>query len=81
MTEKFTNEKMNTYPELGTVTKYRLQINRIKDYFVAEIETISKAHSKYNPAFECFDKTLMILSATSAIYSISSLATAVGAPG
>ena len=44
MTEKFTNEKMNTYPELGTVTKYRLQINRIKDYFVAEIETISKAH-------------------------------------
>ena len=45
MTEKFTNEKMNTYPELGTVTKYRLQINRIKDYFVAVSVKIIMANS------------------------------------
>ena len=81
MTEKFTNEKMNTYPELGTVTKYRLQISRIKDYFVAEREAISEAHNKYIAVFDFFDKTLLVLSATTAIFSISSLATAVDAPG
>lgn len=81
MIETFTNRKMNMYPELDTGTQYRLnEINRIKYYFAAERETISKAHSKYIAAFSFFYKILLVLSVTSAIFSISLLGTAVGPP-
>ena len=82
MIETLTNRKMNTYPELDKGTQYRLdKISRIKDYFAAEREAISEAHNKYIAVFDFFDKTLLVLSATTAIFSISSLATAVDAPG
>ena len=84
MIETFTNGKINTYPELDTGIQYKLnKINRIKDYFVAESherETVSKALSNYIAAFDHFDNTLLVLSATSASVSIASLATSVSAP-
>ena len=64
MIETFTNGKINTYPELDTGIQYKLnKINRIKDYFIAEIhekETMSKALSNYIAAFDFFDKTLLV---------------------
>ena len=81
----FTNGKINMYPELDTGIQYRLnKINRIKDYFVAESherETMNKALCNYTAAFDFFDKTLLVLSATSVTVSIVPLATAVVSPG
>ena len=49
-------------------TKFRLnEINKIKDYFISEIQerkTMSKKVSKYIAAFDYIDKTLVVLSAT-----------------
>ena len=85
MIETFTNGKINMYPELDTGIQYRLnKINRIKDYFVAESherETMNKALCNYTAAFDFFDKTLLVLSATSVTVSIVPLATAVVSPG
>ena len=73
------------YRELDTGIQYRLnKINKIKDYFVAESherETMNKALSNYIAAFGFFDKTLLVLSATSVSVSIVPLATAVVSPG
>ena len=81
----FTNGKINMYPELDTGIQYRLnKVNRIKDYFVAESherETMNKALCNYTAAFDFFDKTLLVLSATSVTVSIVPLATAVVSPG
>ena len=57
------------------------KINEIKDYFIAEIkerELISKRLSKYIAAFDYFDKSLIVLSATIGSISIASFATVTG---
>ena len=58
-------------------------MNKIKDYFVAEIEEIelmSKRLSKYIACFDYFDKSLIVLSVTSGSISIASFATVIGTP-
>ena len=59
------------------------KINKIKDYFVAEIkerELMSKRLSKYIAFSDYFDKSLSFLSVTTGNISIASLATVIGAP-
>ena len=59
------------------------KINEIKDYFVAEIkekELMSKRLSKYIAFCDYFDKSLIVLSATSGSISIASFATVTGTP-
>ena len=41
---------------------------------------MSKRLSKYIASFDCFDKSLIVLSLTTGIISIASFATAIGAP-
>ena len=64
--------------------QFRLnKINEIKNYFNVEIkerELMSKRLSKYIASFDYFDKSLIILSATSGRISIASFATAIGTP-
>ena len=60
-----------------------IKINEIKDYFIAEVkerELMSKRLSKYIASFDYFDKSLIVLSATSDSISISSFATVIGTP-
>ena len=60
--------------------QFRLnKINEIKDYFIAEIkerELMSQRLSKYIASFDYFDKSLIVLSATSGSISIASSASA-----
>ena len=62
--------------------QFRLnKINEIKDYLIAEIkerELMSKRLSKYIASFDYFDKSLIVLSATSGSISIASFATVIG---
>ena len=64
---------------LNDQQQFRLnKINEIKDYFVAEIkekEWMIKKLSKYISSFDYFDKSLIVLSATSGSISIASFAT------
>ena len=64
--------------------QFRLnKINEIKNYFNVEIkerELMSKRLSKYIASFDYFDKSLIVLSATSGRISIASFATAIGTP-
>ena len=64
--------------------QFRLnKINEIKNYFIAEIkerELMSKKLSKYIASFNYFDKSLIVLSATSASISIASFAIVYGTP-
>ena len=73
---------LNAIP-LNDQQKFRLnKINEIKEYFVAEIkerELMSKRLSKYIASFDCFDKSLFVLSVTTGSISIASFATVVGA--
>ena len=92
--EHNTVERSNVYPNLNEITlneiflsdqqHFRLnEINEIKDYFVAEIkerELISKRLSKYIAFCDYFDKSLIVLSATSGSISIASFATVIGTP-
>ena len=70
-----THSNLNAIP-LSDQTKFRLnEINKIKDYFNSEIQgrkTTRKKLSKYIAAFDYIDKTLIVLSATSAGISINS---------
>ena len=73
------------YSNLSDQTKFRLnKINKIKNYFNAEIQErkiISKIFSKYIiAAFDYFDKTLIVLSATSGEISLSSFSRITGIP-
>ena len=74
-------EVPNIYPNLNDQQQFRLnKINEIKDCFVAEIkkrELMSKRLSKYIAFFDYFDKSLIVLSATSGSISF---ATVIGAP-
>ena len=67
-----------------TNQQFRLnEINEIENYFIAEIkerELISERHSKYIASFDYFDKSLIVLSATSGGISIASFATVIGTP-
>ena len=64
--------------------QFRLnKINKIKKYFIAEIKErklMSKRLSKYIASFDYFDKSLILLSATSGIISTASFATVIRTP-
>ena len=82
------HETPNMYPNLNLSLNdqqdFRLnKINKIKNYFVAEIkerEVMSKRVSKYIASFAYFDKSLIVLSVTIGSISIASISTAIGAP-
>ena len=70
------DEVSNIYPNLSNQIQFRLnKTNEIKDYFIREREAISKWFSKYIAALDCFDKSLIVLSATSYRISIASFPT------
>ena len=70
-----TQSNLNAFP-LSDQTKFSLnEINKIKDYFNSEIQerkTMSKILTKKIAAFDNFDETLIVLSATSGGISIIS---------
>ena len=76
--------RANEISELKDLTKYRLdEINKIKDYFNAEIKErkdVVKKISKYVVAFDYADKLFITLSASFGTLSITSYATIVGIP-
>ena len=76
--------KANEISELKDLTKYRLdEINKIKEYFNAEIKErkdIIRKISKYIVAFNYADKVSITLSASFGTLSIASYATVVGIP-
>ena len=84
MAECNSHEAHNIYPNLYDQQQFRLnKINEINDYFVAEIkerEFISRRLSKYIISFDYFGKSLIVLSITSGIIYIASIATVIGAP-
>ena len=69
---------------LDDQTKFRLnETNKIKGYFISEIQerkTMSKKLSKYITAFDYIDKSLNVLSATSGGISIISFKSVTGIP-
>ena len=61
-------EAKNVYPNLNDQTFTLNKINETKDYFIAEIrdrELMSKRLSEYIASFDYFDKSLIVLFATS----------------
>ena len=78
------NLEANEISELKDLTKYRLDaINKIKEYFKAEIKErkdIIIEISKYIVAFDYADKVFITLSALFGTLSIASYATVVGIP-
>ena len=78
------NLEANEISELKDLTKYILdEINKIKDYFNAEIKErkdIIRKISKYIVAFDYADKVFITLSASFGTLSIASYATIVGIP-
>ena len=78
------NLEANEISELKDLTKYRLdEINKIKDYFNAEIKDrkdIIRKISKYIVAFDYAEKVFITLSASFGTLSIASYATVVGIP-
>ena len=71
-------------PNSNDQQQFRLnKINEVKDYFIAEIherELMGKTLSDYITSFDYFDKSLIVLSATSGSISIAAFATVLGAP-
>ena len=74
-------EASSMYSNLDNQLEFRLnKINKVKDYFIAEIrerELMSKRLGKYFPSFDSSDKSLIVLSlivATSGSVSIASFA-------
>ena len=84
MTEYNFHEAHNLYPNLHGQQQFTLsKINKIKDYFIAEIkerELMSKRLSKYIASFEYFDTSLTVLSVTTGSICIALFATVIGAP-
>ena len=76
--------KANEISELKDLTKYRLdEVNKIKDYFNAEIKDrkdIIKKISKCIVAFDYAGKVFVTLFASFGTLSIASYATVVGIP-
>ena len=75
MAEYNSIEIPNIYSSLNDQQQFRLnEINEIKDYFVSEVkerELMRKRLSKYIASFIFFDKSLIVLSATSGSISIA----------
>ena len=69
------NMYLNLNATMSNKQQFRLnKISEIKDYFVAEIqerELMSKRLSKYIASFDCFDKSLIVLSVTTGSISIA----------
>ena len=84
MTECSSIEVPNICSNLNNQQQFRLnKISEVRDYFIAEIrerELMSKKLSKCIASFDYFDKSLIVLSATSDSISITSFATVIGAP-
>ena len=86
--EHNTVEESNIYPGLNETSlsdrqHFRIKLNEINDYFVAEIkerELMSKRLRKYISFCDYFDKSFIVLSATSGSISIASFATVIGTP-
>ena len=82
MIEIKSTESIDT-PNLNN-QQFRLKkISENEEYFIAEIkerELMSQKLSKYISFFNYFDKSLIVLSLASGGVSISSFATAIGAP-
>ena len=80
--EVYKANRANEISELKDIAKYRLdEINKIKDYFNAEIKErkdLVKKISKYPVAFDYADKVFITLSALFGTLSIASYATVVG---
>ena len=78
------DEAPRMYPNLSDETQFRLnKINEIKHYFIAETrerETMSKILGKHIADFDCFDKTLIVLSATSGGVLMISFSSNIEAP-
>ena len=78
------NLEANEISELKNLTKYRLdEIDKIKDYFKAEIKErkdIIRKISKYIVAFDYADKVFITRSASFGTLSIASYASVVGIP-
>ena len=76
--------RANEISELKDLTKFRLdEINKLRDYFNAEIKErkdIIKKNSKYIVAFDYADKLFITLSASFGTLSIASNATIIGIP-
>ena len=75
-------EATDKYPDLNDQRLRLSKIDGIKDYFIAEIrerELMSKRLRKYMAAFDYFDKTLIVLSATSGGIFTASFASIIGA--
>ena len=76
------------YPNLSALQSDQQQfklnrINKIKDYFVAEIrerELMSKRIGKYIASFDYFDESLIFLSVITGSIPIASFATVIAAP-
>ena len=84
ISEASETSRVNAVSEFKDLTKYRLdEINKIKDYFNAEIKErkdIIKKNSKYIVAFDYADKLFITLSASFGTLSIASYAAVVGIP-
>ena len=89
MAERNSHETPNMYPNLSPTPlndqqQFKLKkINKIKNYFVAEIkerELMSKRLSKYIASFDYFDNSLIVLSVNTGSIFIASFATVIGAP-
>ena len=84
MTECSSIEVPNICSNLNNQQQFRLnKISEVRDYFIAEIrerELMSKKLSKCIASFDYFDRSLIVLSATSDSISITSFATVIGAP-
>ena len=76
-------EAPSMYSSLNDQKQCRLnKISEVKDYFITETrerELMSKKVSKYIASFDYFDKSLIVLSATSGRISIALFATVIGA--
>ena len=74
-------ERSNMYPNLDNHQQFRLnEINEVNDYFIAEIrerELMSKRLGKYIASFDYFDKSIIVLSATSGSICTASFATVI----
>ena len=60
-----------------------IKINEFENYFIAELKDrklMSKRLTKYIASFDYFDKSLIVLSATSGSISIASFTTVIGTP-
>ena len=73
-------ETPNIYPNVNDQQQLRL-IHKIKDYYMVEIKErgiMSTMFSKSRSSLGYFDKSLIVLSATSGSISIASFATVTG---